>query len=147
MIIKPGQLVDSIFQIEIGGILSNVDPLTTPIVQVYRNQILTSLTPTITNPKTGIYQFSFEIPTNWTDYDQVSVWIESEINGFVAKTFKPIGTVLNIEKEKLDEVWKLLGLDSANPVTHTTTQITIGNSAQIDLTIDEQNNTVISQRV
>lgn len=147
MIIKPGQLVESIFQIEISGVLTNVDPLTTPIVQVYRNQLLTSLIPTITNPKTGVYQFSFEVPTNWLDYDQISVWIESEISGFVAKTFKPIGTVLNIEKEKLDEVWKLLGLDATNPVTHTTTQISIGSTAQIDLSIDEQNNTVVSQRV
>lgn len=146
MIFKPGQVVESFFQIEIGGVLTNVDPATFPLVQIYRNQILTSIEPTVSNIKTGVYSFSFELPTNWVNYDQIFAWIQSTINGFTAQTFKPIGTIVDIQEEKLQEIWSLLGLNPNSPVTHSVNQISVEDLLDINLTTNTVNNTVTSQR-
>ena len=141
MLLKTGVEAKGFFQVDIGGVLTNG---TSPNIVVFRNDLETSITPVITNPSIGFYQFSFLIPETWQDYDQVYAKCQINVNGLNLSLTKFIGTIYDLSK--ITEVWQILGLDSSNVVTHSTTKITSGN-IEINLDIDAQNNTVTNTRI
>jgi hypothetical protein len=141
MLLKTGVEAKGFFQVDIGGVLTNG---TSPNIVIYRNDLETTITPVISNPSAGLYQFSFLIPETWQDYDQIYAKCQINVKGLDLSLTKFLGTIYDLSK--ITEIWQILGLDTSNVVTHSTTKITSGN-IEINLDIDAQNNTVTNTRV
>ncbi len=79
---------------KLGQLLLNVHQLTGT---VYRNGVLTTLAVDIENLNTGVYSYSFELPSDWLAPDQVSVHFEYVMNNFPPVTTKiRLGTVSDV---------------------------------------------------
>jgi hypothetical protein len=64
-------------------------------VSVYRNAVLTSITPATSKVSKGTYRLSFDVPSNWVLGDVVDIHVEGIANAFVF-SIKSSTTVQNL---------------------------------------------------
>jgi len=148
MLLTPNKTGYIIFEVLLGGEYTNGSPETV-VAKIYRNGIETAITTTVNNLETGKYLVSFETPSNWENYDNVSCSFSLTVDGFTIKSHKEVGTVLS--ETKLNEVWTALMLNPDAPVRHTPNATILNpdspEAIQINLAIDEINKTVQGTRV
>lgn len=75
-----GRKYSSIFNITINKILVNADIL--PLISVYRNSTLTTIVVNVSGLETGIYSYSFDIPSNWNYGDIIDLQLNTTVNSF-----------------------------------------------------------------
>lgn len=76
----PGQTIESVLAISRYGLALDADAL--PIGSVFRNTSLTSIPVTVQSiASTGMYSYSFVLPTNYVDGDNISISFTYLIGG------------------------------------------------------------------
>lgn len=128
MILSPGAESPSIpFTTRVGsGLVNGVSVSAT----VYRGEIATALTPTITNPATGLYFVSFTVPIDWNDFESANITFNATLSGSPISFTKFAGTVFADARTAAMETWQTRGLDPANPMTVTDTSRTVAGINQ-----------------
>ena len=127
------------------------DPLSAdslPIVVILLNGIDTAVPVTVSQLADLSYLFSFTVPPNWSEGSSVQARISATVAGKALIDTANLGHVtLSIVDtiDKVDETWKINGLDPANPMTVTKIQRTVDDITQ-DITGDCINTSTITRQ-
>lgn len=153
MFLPPNSIATVEFQVQLGA---SAIALNSPVAVVLRDGVDTAVEAVITTTATGRYVVSFTVPSNWVFPQKASIRLEGVVNGISVEFTKEAGQVSEkvITSSDLSEVESNIGLllDKSmltpnKPVTHSPTQIVIGNDeVVIDLVIDEDNDAVTGTR-